>query len=167
MRTKNVVIIGNFDGVHPGHVELINKGKELAQQLGAELMVLTFDPHPRTFFGDATFVPLLTLTQKKAALTLADAPHIMVEAFNSEFAQQSPADFMNYLVNHHNAVAVCVGNDFRFGAKAAGTVADLMANPAFETIVLPDVCDDAGERYSSTRLRALRDNNACQKKETA
>lgn len=166
MQHKNVLVIGNFDGVHPGHVALIQKGKELAQQHHAQLTVLTFDPHPRAFFGDTTFFPLFTLAQKLDALKQAGATHIVVEAFNAEFAQQSPAAFMDYLVTQHNAVAVCVGNDFRFGAKAVGTVADLMAHTAFETIVLADVCDDAGVRYSSTRLRVMRDKTM-QKKETA
>ena len=140
------VAVGEFDGVHLGHREVI---------AGADT-VLTFEPHPLTVIRPEAAPRLLTSLEVKAELVAAlGVSELVVIPFDEHFAAQEPAAFIEQiLVGRLQATHVSVGENFRFGHDAAGDTALLSADPRFDTRVVRLVEAD-GEIVSSSHIRAL------------
>jgi riboflavin kinase/FMN adenylyltransferase len=147
-----IVVIGNFDGVHKGHQQILNRAKALA--VDEKIIALTFDPHPVSIFAPERAPTLLTiLADKIELLKIHNADQVAVIKFTKEFAAMSPEDFVNkVLVEQLKASKVIVGQNFTYGYKAEGNVNTLKAHSEFETIVLDLQTDDA-DAISSTRIR--------------
>jgi len=124
-----VVTIGVFDGVHRGHQRIIGRAVERAGELGVASVVLTFDPHPSEVVRPGTHPPMLSSQRYKAELLEALGVDVMcVLPFTAEFSRLGPDEFVHaVLVEHLHASAVIVGENFRYGRKAAGDVAALAA----------------------------------------
>lgn len=140
------VAIGMFDGVHLGHREVI---------AGADTVV-TFDPHPQAVVAPGTEPRLLTTLERKAELieTLG-ADELVVIPFDREFSARDADDFVDHvLVERLRATHVSVGENFRFGHRAQGDPERLMADPRFETRVVP-LLEVDGEVVSSSHIRGL------------
>ena len=150
----SVVVIGNFDGVHKGHQEVLNQAKKIAGD--EKIIALTFDPHPMSVFAPERAPTLLTiLTDRIELLKIHNADQVAVMKFTPEFAAMPPEDFVNrVLVEQLNSTTVVVGKNFTYGFKAAGNVESLKAHTEFETVVL-DLEPSDGEIVSSTRIRKL------------
>lgn len=148
----SIVVIGNFDGVHKGHQQILNRAKALAGD--EKIIALTFDPHPVSIFAPERAPSLLTiLTDKIELLKIHNADQVAVIKFTKEFASMSPEDFVKkVLVEQLKASKVIVGENFTYGYKAEGNVDSLKAHTEFETIVLDLQTDDA-DAISSTRIR--------------
>jgi riboflavin kinase/FMN adenylyltransferase len=140
------IAVGEFDGVHIGHREVI-RGSDT---------VLTFEPHPLRVVRPEAAPRLLTSLEAKTELIAAlGVDELVVIPFDAGFASQSPQDFIDHvLVDRLRAVRVSVGDNFRFGHRAAGDVEMLRADPRFETRVVPLV-EVEGEIVSSSHIRAL------------
>ena len=140
------VAVGEFDGVHLGHREVI-RGSDT---------VLTFDPHPLQVVRPEAAPKLLTSLDAKAELIQAlGVDELVVIPFDQRFAQQSPQEFIDHvLIDRLRAERVSVGENFRFGHRAAGDPALLEADGRFETRVVPLVEVD-GEVVSSSHIRGL------------
>ena len=140
------VAVGEFDGVHLGHREVMR---------GADT-VLTFEPHPRAVVAPETAPKLLTSLETKTHLIAElGARELIVVPFDGDFASRSPQDFIDHvLVEKLGAERVSVGENFRFGHRAKGDVALLRVQDAFETRVVELVRLD-GEVVSSTTIRTL------------
>jgi riboflavin kinase/FMN adenylyltransferase len=122
-----VVTIGTFDGVHSGHRALIAEAVDAARELGIPSVVLTFDPHPSEVLRPGTQPPILTVGPRKAELIAACGIDVLfVMPFTAKLAEYSPAEFVHEaLISRLHAGAVYVGQNFRFGHKAAGGFAKL------------------------------------------
>ncbi len=156
-RRPSVVTIGNFDGVHRGHQEILRGVRELAAQTGAISAVLTFSPHPVRVLRPAEAPSLLmTLEQRLAAIQELGIEAVLVLHFDTELAQASPEDFVRrFLLDTMNARAVLVGADFHFGHRQAGDtklLGEFGASRGFEVRVVPPVISD-GVVVSSTAIR--------------
>jgi riboflavin kinase/FMN adenylyltransferase len=140
------VAVGTFDGVHRGHQAVIE---------GADT-VLTFDPHPLEILHPAALPKLIMpFGVKRDVIEGLGVEELVVIPFDREFSQRSAEEFIEgVLIETLGAAQVSVGENFRFGAKAKGDPAMLVAQSAFETRVVPLVETD-GETISSTRIRAL------------
>jgi riboflavin kinase/FMN adenylyltransferase len=140
------VAVGEFDGVHLGHREVI---------AGADT-VLTFEPHPRAVVAPDATPKLLTPLQVKADLIAGlGVRELVVIRFDRAFAALSPQEFVDrVLVEQLGAHTVSVGENFRFGRTATGDVEMLRRQAAFETRVAKLVEVD-GEIVSSTHIRGL------------
>ena len=149
----SIVVIGNFDGVHKGHQQILNRAKEIAGD--EKIVALTFDPHPVSIFAPERAPTMLTiLSDKIELLKIHNADQVAVIKFTKEFAAMAPEEFVNkVLVEQLKATTVIVGQNFTYGFKAAGTVATLAQHSEFKTIVL-DLQSNAEEAISSTRIRA-------------
>ncbi len=125
----SVVTIGNFDGVHRGHLALIACTTAEATQRGARAVALTFDPHPAAVLRpDAVPAALQSLEQRTALLRESGCDEVIVVPFDAAFAAQGPEEFVDrLLVDRLAAQLVVVGTNFRFGRAAAGDVALLIA----------------------------------------
>jgi len=161
-----VVVIGNFDGVHRGHAEVIAQAREIATGLVAPLAVMSFEPHPREFFApDAPNFRLTTKETKARLLERHGVDIVFTLPFNADLAGKLAEDFVQDVLNTGLGLAhVVVGFDFCFGKGRKGDV-HLLAQMGEQlgfgvTVIEPVVTSGAGNNaaYSSTRIRdALRD----------
>ena len=122
---RSVVTIGVFDGVHRGHQAIIRHTVSRARQLGLASVVVTFDPHPAEVVRPGTHPAVLTEPGYRAELVEALGVDVLcVIPFTVEFSRLSAESFVHdVLVEHLHAGAVVVGQNFRFGHRAAGDVA--------------------------------------------
>jgi riboflavin kinase/FMN adenylyltransferase len=153
------VAIGNFDGVHRGHQRLIADMVAAAHEHGLEATVLTFSPHPARFFVPDRALPLLMPEARRHELLLGlGVDRVVVQRFDATFAAQSPRAFVeSLLVATLAARVVCVGYDFTFGARRAGTTAllgELGRELGFSTVVT-DAVRVRGVVCASSTIRAL------------
>ncbi len=151
-----VLAIGNFDGVHKGHLQLLETAKAIAVQSGAPAAVLTFEPHPRLYFQPKTPPFRLTPLRLKAALLESNGIDILYAcAFDSDLAHMSAADFVaDILKTRLNVSHVVIGPDFHFGKGRAGHAETLIA-AGIKVTILDPVCDTADDVISATRIRGL------------
>lgn len=159
-----VAIIGNFDGVHGGHRALVRRAREhLGGDPNGRVVAVTFDPHPAAVLRPDRSPSRLTSVDRRADL-LRDAgvDEVVVLRFTPEFASRSPEDFARMLREAPAiaADAVIVGDNFRFGAQAAGDtamLADFGAALGFDveviSLVSEQVPGDVDGAWSSTRIR--------------
>ncbi len=145
--------IGNFDGMHLGHQALLASMTATAKARNLHSAVMTFEPHPREFFAAQTApARLSSLREKLEYFAEAGVEKCYVCRFNQAFAKITPVQFMHGILRESvNAQAILVGDDFRFGAQRAGSVADFI-EAKFDLLSLPQV-DLNGQRVSSTRVR--------------
>jgi riboflavin kinase / FMN adenylyltransferase len=153
-----VVTIGNFDGVHRGHLQLIERTRTLAAELGARPVALTFDPHPAAVVRPDRVPPMLQpVSGRIAQLRAHGIDEVVVLPFDAALASLDAAAFVDQvLVAQLGAVGIVVGENFRFGRGAAGDVATLAQLGAQRGIVVAPVAlvraDD--DVLSSSALRA-------------
>ena len=160
---RSVVTIGVFDGVHRGHRYIIDRVIDRARRSDSPAVVVTFDPHPSAVVRPGTEPTMLsTLDQRVELLAAAGADAVCVLPFTTEFSHLSPEQFVNQvLVGRLHANRVVVGENFRFGHRAAGDVATLTslaaglgAERGFEVEALALAITPEGV-WSSTFVRGL------------
>jgi len=158
--SETVVVIGNFDGVHPGHVEVLAEAH--ARRPDLPLVVVTFWPHPISVLRPALGPMLLTgLDERIALLKAAGADRVEVIDFTPEFATHTPAEFVEQVLLPLHPALIVVGENFRFGHKAAGSVETLRELGAgrFEVDGLGLVRFGDEETCSTVIRQALADGN--------
>ncbi|HMI99176.1 MAG TPA: riboflavin biosynthesis protein RibF [Gaiellaceae bacterium] len=138
------VALGTFDGVHLGHRRVI----ETAREAGPEPTVVTFDPHPRTAFGNR--VELLTSLERRLELLdeLGVEAALVVE-FTLELARLEPEEFVEQVLRPIGTEVVVAGADFRFGHGRRGDL-ELVRGLGFDVRPVPLL-----EDVSSSRIRDL------------
>ena len=126
---RSVVTVGNFDGVHRGHARVLRSAREVAGSFdhSPEVVAVTFDPHPmQVLLPERAPVRLTDIDQRAQLLLAAGADRVLVLPFDRDIAGWKPEEFVRrVLVDALGAQTVVVGENFRFGAKAAGDVATL------------------------------------------
>jgi riboflavin kinase / FMN adenylyltransferase len=137
---RSVVCIGVFDGVHRGHRSVVARARALADQSGAQVVAVTFDPHPSAVVRpDTQPLMLSTVAHRVSLLHRAGADDVLVLPFTTDVASWTPVEFVErVLVTGLRAEAVVVGEGFRFGHRAAGDVALLQKlGPEHDFTVVP------------------------------
>ncbi len=152
-----VATMGNFDGLHRGHREIMNRITRRAAETGGTATVITFHPHPlRVIAPDRAPRLLLTRDQKLALLEEMGVEAVLVIPFDLEFASMPAEAFAReILVDRVGVGEIHVGEDFRFGRNRAGDVELLRRlgrRWGFGTESVPPVMD-GGERISASRIR--------------
>lgn len=148
------VAIGNFDGVHKGHAWVL----QVARGFGLPVVVLTFEPHPRTVLLPHSAPFRLTLgAEKIEALAKAGADAAVTLNFDKVLAETSALSFVErILVDGLSAGHVVVGHDYRFGREQEGDAAmlsDLGRRRGFRLTTASPARNSWGERFSSSRIR--------------
>lgn len=157
---KNPVLtIGNFDGVHKGHLALFEKVKERALAIGGQSVVMTFEPHPVKVMAPENGPPLITPIEQKLHLIWDSGIDIIFcIPFTHQFASISAQDFVNeILVNKIGIREIVVGYDYTFGHQRQGNIALLQQMGErldFKVHVLEQVRIDH-TLVSSTHIREL------------
>ena len=154
-----VLTVGNYDGVHLGHQEMIRAVKRRAGELKVPAAVLVFEPSSKEFIDPEGAPPRLTRWREKfAALAAAGVDRLVTLQFNERMRAMSPESFVDeLLVEGLGARHVVVGDDFRYGSQACGTIESLRAAGRARGFgveqIAPYVID--GVRVSSTAVREL------------
>ena len=157
----SVVTIGNFDGVHRGHAEVLGVIVETARASGARSVAVTFDPHPASVHRPDEAPPLICSVDDRLELMAATGlDAVLLLEYTLDFARQTPEDFVRrYLVDGLRASTVVVGHDVRFGLDNTGTLetmVELGRTHGFAVTVIDDVGRHGeGARWSSTVGRNL------------
>jgi riboflavin kinase/FMN adenylyltransferase len=160
-----VLTIGNFDGVHLGHRELIRRTVEMAQRHQAETAVLTFEPHPlMALRPDLGLKRLYDPDDRAEQMQALGVDLLVVEPFSREFSQLAPDRFFaEVILRAFSPRALVVGYDFSFGANRSGGTDFLRERcqaAGLEFAVVPPVHVGSGV-VSSTRIRqALSEGDA-------
>jgi riboflavin kinase / FMN adenylyltransferase len=154
-----VVALGNFDGVHVGHQAVVKRAVEEGRRRGLRTVAATFDPHPRAVLWPGNEPKLLTPPEVRRELLLAcGVGEVREIRFDRELSKKSPREFvLEVLAGSLGAGVVVVGENFRFGHKASGDVAELercMREVGGEAYTVP-ISNVLGEGISSTRIRKL------------
>ncbi len=133
------VTVGNFDGVHRGHVALVETTRQLSSQINGPCLVVTFDPPPhQVLFGSPPRPPLTPLDERSRLLHLAGADHVVIlNTGPALLALSAEAFFEDLLVRQLGAKACVEGFNFRFGRGRAG-----------DTRVLSKLCQQAGLAFA-------------------
>ncbi|WP_041626850.1 bifunctional riboflavin kinase/FAD synthetase [Stackebrandtia nassauensis] len=155
---RSVVTIGVFDGVHRGHQHVIGRAVATAREAGVSSVVVTFDPHPSEVVRPGTHPAVLTELDRRGDLIAElGADGLCVLPFTRELSQLSPRDFArDMLAGGLGAQHVVVGENFRFGHKAAGdtgTLAELGTEFGFTVEAVKPVGESATV-FSSTFVRS-------------
>ena len=154
---QSAVTIGTFDGLHVGHLEILEKLKENAKELGLKSVVITFYPHPRTVLAKDFNLKLLTpIDEKKKLFGELEIDYLYVITFTKDFSQQSYKEFLNnVLVSEVNAEHLVLGYDHKFGNNRAGDINKLIEYTkeigVGMTVVEPKEVDN--HIVSSTKIR--------------
>ncbi|MBC7670352.1 bifunctional riboflavin kinase/FAD synthetase [Caulobacter sp. DWR2-3-1b2] len=159
------VALGNFDGVHRGHQQVIAQAAKAALAAKAPLGVVTFDPHPRRLFrpSEPAF-KLMTHDQQARALQALGVDILYLLPFDFEMASFGDRDFVDQvLVKGLGVRHVAVGFDISFGRGRSGSAALMEtygAQDGFSVSVAEPVASRDGDKFSSTAVRdALRDGH--------
>ena len=155
----SVVTIGNFDGVHAGHREILRRVATIASERDQVPVVLTFDPHPAQVLAPHRAPKLITtISQRLRRMESEGIEAALLLPFSLDIARLSPEEFVRgVLANSLHAKVVIVGEDFRFGHKQAGDIATLRTlgeQFGFEVESAGAILR-RGERISSTAIRKL------------
>ncbi len=151
-----VVALGFFDSIHIGHIAIINKAKEIAEEIGASSSVFTFENDiDKVLNCDKGLV--LTYGERLKKLLKLSVDTVIFTSFTKEFSKLSPHAFFETLTANFKVEAIVCGKDYRFGNKGAGDV-----------VLLKELCDNAGirlfvhddvsfnfQRISTTRIKEL------------
>lgn len=152
------VALGSFDGLHLGHMKLINKAIELAKENNGKSMVYTFKNHPLSVINKK-LVPKLLMdnSTKIEVLKNMGIDILKFVHFNKDFMEISPEDFILNIVKGYNIKGIVVGFNFRFGHKNSGDVKllkKLSKKYDFELFIVEPV-EYENEIVSSSRIRKI------------
>ena len=118
------VAIGNFDGIHQGHVKLLNECKLQAQESNLAFGVVSFDPHPRDFFNPKNpSFKLLDHEEKETLLSKLGVEFLIIIEFNEELKNFNAEEFLSQILKQNfNIVKMFAGSNFKFGKNREGSI---------------------------------------------
>jgi len=156
---RSVITLGNFDGIHLGHQELVRMVIRRAKETGAASMVVTFRPHPLKILAPEKCPPLISIYEEKINLFERLGIDVLVKIpFTVEFSAMTPEDFVkNILCDTLGAREIFVGYNYRFGRGRKGDIQTLKKLGELYGFTVREVEQISldGEVISSTKIRSL------------
>ncbi len=161
---SSVVTIGTFDGVHIGHLAILNRLIKTAQKENLESVVLTFFPHPRMVLQkDADIKLINTIEERKRLLEKTGLDQLIIHPFSKEFSRLTALEFVrDILVNQLHLKKIIIGYDHRFGRNRNATIEDLKEFGKTYDFEVIDISAQQLEEVSisSTKIRtAIKEGN--------
>jgi len=156
---KNAVITtGAFDGVHTGHLEIIKRIKEIAQQVAGESVIITFHPHPRKIISSipGEIKQLTCIDERIQLLEKANIDHLVIINFDYLFSNLTASEYVqDFLVAHFHPHTIIVGYDHHFGKGRMGNFDLLVALGKIHHFNVEEINEQLvnGEIISSTLIR--------------
>lgn len=155
---KTYIALGSFDGLHLGHMELVNKTLQLSKDSNLKSMIYTFKNHPLTVINKDKVPKLLMSNETKLSiLERLGIDIVNLVNFDTDYMKISPEAFINNMVEFYNLKGLIVGFNYRFGYKNSGDIELLRKYSeklGFELHIIDSVTYD-GEVVSSSRIRNL------------
>lgn len=156
-KSKCILTIGTFDGVHVGHQKIIKSLVELAQKRNLQATILTFFPHPRMVLQKESDIKLIdTLEEKKSVLAKLGVDNLIIHPFSKTFSRLSAVEFCrDILANQLQVDSLFIGYDHRFGKNREATAEDLISFGKtfnFDVAIIP-AQDIESITVSSTKVR--------------
>ncbi|MBC8060970.1 MAG: bifunctional riboflavin kinase/FAD synthetase [Clostridiaceae bacterium] len=157
LKNHTYIALGSFDGLHLGHMSLINKAIDLAKKShGTKSMVYTFKNHPLTIINEEMVPKLLCSNEYKIELLEKSELEILnLVNFNIEYMKLSPEKFVENLLKHYGVEGLVVGFNYRFGYKNLGDI-DLLKKLSVKfgfKLYIMDAVKLYGEIISSSKIR--------------
>ncbi len=165
--TSSVVTIGNFDGVHRGHQQLVENVVREAQYFQVPSVVYTFYPHPvKVLHPEKPTYRMFDLKDQQEQFEKRGIQYVIIEEFTKAFSKVSPQEFLDkYIFRQLNPKTLVVGHDFSFGADRAGNIPFLekyCSEKGIRLIIIPPF-HYQGAVVSSTRIREELKNGEVEK----
>jgi riboflavin kinase/FMN adenylyltransferase len=158
LKYQNYIALGSFDGLHLGHMHLINRTAELAKENNAKSMICTFKNHPLSVINQEICPKLIMDNNTKIKLLENTGIDIVnLVNFDKDFMKITPEEFIENMVKFYNAKGIVVGFNYRFGYKNLGDVEMLKAYSHIQGYKLY-VCDAISTNHeivSSSKIRHL------------
>ncbi len=152
-----VASVGNYDGLHPGHMQVIQSLASKGQELSLPVTIVSFEPHPLEFFvPDAAPARLMTVREKLEGLSRLEVDRFCCLRFNHQLANTEPEAFIQELLVERLGVRyIVVGDDFRFGRNRRGDFEMLrsIGKRHGMEVIRTESFMVGSERVSSTRIR--------------
>jgi len=145
--------IGNFDGIHTGHLKVLKILKSEAEKRGLKTAVITFYPHPRKVLKRENLCRIINLKTKEDILKNLGIDYLIVIDFSPEFASKTKDEFIEFLKEKLNCRLLVVGEDWRFGKNREGDIQYLRKTGINVIPVEKEKLD--GEKISSSQIRKL------------
>ncbi len=165
-KQQTIVTIGNFDGIHIGHKKLITTTKKYALEKGLKSVVITFSPHPLEIIkNNIPFLYIFSEEEKNREMEKENIDFFIKYPFTKDFANISPKDFVNILIEKLNCKILVVGEDYCFGKNRTGNVEilkNICKEKGIEVIKIYNIVID-GERVSSSIIRECLNNRNIKK----
>ena len=156
---RRSIALGTFDGVHRGHQAVVAAARTAGERLGVSTMAATFHPRPATVIRPGTPpLALAGITERIRMLYRAGADEVVIMRFTPDLAALTAREFVErILIERFGAVAVAVGEDFRFGRDRFGGIDAMRAlcEPLGVEVDAVELLGDDGEKISSSRIRGL------------
>lgn len=152
---QQILAIGDFDGVHLGHQDVIKQAQWIAKEQDCNMALMTFNPHPREVLGQTKYSRYLAPLDKKLDLFYhLGVDTVYIVKFDQQIAKVSPEDFVLHMLSKLHLHTIVVGFDFTFGYKGQGTVDTLreLCKGSIEVKVVKPY-HLQGEKVSSTLIR--------------
>lgn len=152
---EQVMALGDFDGIHLGHQEVIERTLATAKRLGLPAAIMTFHPHPRVVLGQSKYEQNLTpLADKMELFAKMGIEYVYLVHFTLTFARISPQEFVDLVLVPLGAKSIVVGFDFTFGHEGKGTPEGLQQLGAGKfTVEVTPPFHLLGKKVSSTNIR--------------
>ena len=155
-----VATIGQFDGLHIAHLELINKTLEIAKNKNLKSAIITFDPHPDFVLKkDNSNTYVTPLEEKINLLEKIGLDYIFIVKFDLSVANLEPCEFVNDILLNNNVIEVVVGFDFNFGKFGKGKANDIskLSNNNIKTTIIDEIKYN-DEKIGTTLIKKLLNN---------
>ena len=157
-KVKNAVVTtGTFDGVHVGHIKILERLKEIADSVDGETVLLTFFPHPRmVLFSDNDLKLITSQHEKIDLLRKAGVDHLIIHPFSKVFSRLSSVEFVrDVLVNKIGTSRLVIGYNHHFGRNREGSFEHLKEYGPVYGFQVEEICaqDVDAVSVSSTKIR--------------
>lgn len=158
-----VLTIGMYDGVHLGHQKVISEAKKIALAKGAPLLAITFSNHPAEILSPGTqLTPIYPVDLKCEYLAQLGVDIVLLTPFTEELADQTAADFLDFVDEHQPFSDIVLGYDATFGSDQENNRQHVLeaANTYHADVHYISALEIDGEPVSSRRIRNLLKENA-------
>ena len=163
----SIILIGNFDGLHLGHLKLVKLAQSYKKKYSLKIGVINFNPMPKMFFNkDLKNFRLSNIQQKIRLLSNLKVDFIITKKFDYKFSKTKPINFIKEILNKKlNSKFIFVSNNFKFGNKREGDVKLLIKNEKnFRyKVVKPKPFIKNKKIVSSSLIRNLLENGSLEK----
>ena len=152
--TKNsILVIGNFDGLHKGHVSILNEASKFAKNNKRKIGLLTFDPNPKEFFSKEKNFKIISLNEKQKILSAMKIDYLIILKFNKGLRNMTAENFIEKILKEKiRPSKIVVGKEFKFGKNRVGNP-NLLKKYFYTRIALQKKI--SGKKISSSEIRKL------------